>query len=90
MDNKKIEEAQKKLDWALRDINATIKYKVDNYRDATYKVLCYGKKEELIHGAVFIVPEEWIEDTHPEENQIRDELESLLKHLEKKQHEGAI
>ena len=88
--NEKIEEAQKKLDWAIMDINGTIKCKVDNYKNATYQVLCYGKKKELFGGVVIIVPEEWIEDTNPEGNHIRNELKSLLRHLEKKQHEGVI
>jgi hypothetical protein len=88
--NEKIEKAQKKLDWAIMDINGTIKCKVDNYKNATYQILCYGNGKDLTDGAVIVVPEEWIEDTHPEEKYIRKELKSLLRHLKRKQQEGVI
>jgi hypothetical protein len=55
---------------------------VINYKDEKYKVQFFTKENRLIRGVGSDIPEEWIEDTSPMKNDIRDELKSLLRGLE--------
>ena len=82
LDRKKIENAQKILDWAIENLDLSIKCIVINHRDEKYKVQFFTKKNRLIRVAGSDIPEEWIEDTNSIKNDIRDELKSLLIELE--------
>jgi hypothetical protein len=55
---------------------------VIGYKDGKYKVQFFTWESKLIRGVGFNIPEEWIEDTNPTKNDIRDELKSLLRDLE--------
>ena len=78
LDRKKIENAQKILDWAIENLNLSIKCMVINHRDEKYKVQFFTKKNRLIRVVGSDIPEGWIEDTNSIKNDIRDELKSLL------------
>ena len=82
MDGKRIKNAQKILDWTIESLNLSIKCMVINYKDEKYKVQFFTKKNTLVRGVGSDIPEEWIEDTSPMKNDIRDELKSLLRGLE--------
>ena len=82
MDGKRIEDAQKILDWAIENLNLSIKCMVISYRNENYKVQFFTWENKLIRGAGFNIPEEWIGDTNPVKNDIHDELKSLLIELE--------
>ena len=82
MDGKRIEDAQKILDWAIENLNLSIKCMVISYRNENYKVQFFTWESKLIRGAGFNIPEEWIGDTNPVKNDIHDELKSLLIELE--------
>jgi hypothetical protein len=82
LDRKKIENAQKILDWAIENLNLSIKCMVINYKDQKYKVQFFTWENKLIRGVGFSIPEEWIEDTNSIKNDIRDELKRLLVELE--------
>jgi hypothetical protein len=82
LDRKKIENAQKILDWAIENLNLSIKCMVLNYRDRQYKVQFFTWEKKVIRGVGFNIPEGWIEDTHSMKNDIHDELKRLLVELE--------
>ena len=82
MDRKRIEDAQKILDWAIENLNLSIKCMVMNHKDERCKVQFFTWENKLIRGVGFSIPEEWIGDTNPIKNDIRDELKSLLIELE--------
>jgi len=82
LDGKRIEDAQKILDWAIESLNLSIKCMVINYKDEKYKVQFFTKENKLIRGVGFGIPEEWVEDTNPMKNAIHDKLRSLLINLE--------
>jgi len=82
LDRKKIENAQKILDWAIESLNLSIKCMVINYKDEKYKVQFFTWENRVIRGVGFNIPEEWIGDTNPMKNDIHDELKSLLIDLE--------
>ena len=82
LNGKRIENAQKTLDWAIESLDFSIKCMVINHRHEKYKVQFFTKKNRLIRGVGSDIPEEWIEDTSPMKDDIRDELKSLLRDLE--------
>lgn len=84
LDGKKINDTQKKLDWAIENLDLSIKCMVINYKNEKYKVQFFTWENKLIRGEGFSIPEEWIEDTSPRNNDIHDELKSLLIKLEQK------
>lgn len=81
-----IEEAQAKLDWAIKSLDGKCNCKVDDYKDEKYLVRFFVKRNEFIKA--INIPEEWVEDTNPNENYIRGELRSLLNKLEKEAPKG--
>jgi len=82
LDRKRIEDAQKILNWAIENLNLSIKCMVINYRNENYKVQFITWENKLIRGVGLNIPEEWIEDTNPTKNDIHDKLKSLLIDLE--------
>ena len=82
MDRKRIEDAQKILNWAIENLNLSIKCMVINYRNENYKVQFFTWENKLIRGVGFGIPKEWIGDTNPMKNAIHNELKSLLIDLE--------
>jgi hypothetical protein len=82
LEGKRIDDAQKILDWAITNLNLSIKCMVINYRSENYKVQFFTWENKLIRGVGFNIPEEWIEDTNPTKNDIHDELKGLLIDLE--------
>ncbi len=82
MDRKRVEDAQRKLEWAIESLNLSIKCMVINYKDEKYKVQFFTRENKLIRAVGFNISEEWIRDTNPMKDDIRDELESLLIDLE--------
>ena len=88
LDRKKIKNAQKILDWAIENLNMSIKCMVINYKEQKCKVQIFTWENRLIRGVGFNIPEEWIEDTNSIKNDIRDELKSLLIELEQEGKKG--
>ncbi len=84
LDGKKINDAQKKLDWAIESLDLSIKCMVINYKEEKYRVQFFTWENKLIRGEGFSIPEKWVEDTKPRNNNIHDELKSLLIELEQK------
>jgi hypothetical protein len=82
LDGKRIEDAQKTLDWAIESLDLSIKCMAINYKDEKYKVQFFTSENKLIRGVGFSIPKEWIGDTNPMKNAIHDELRSLLINLE--------
>jgi len=82
LDRKRIEDAQKILNWAIENLNLSIKCMVINYRNENYKVQFFTWENKLIRGVGLNIPKEWIEDTNPTKNDIHDKLKSLLIDLE--------
>ena len=82
MDRKRIEDAQKILNWAIENLNLSIKCMVINNRNENYKVQIFTWENKLIRGVGLNIPKEWIEDTNPTKNDIHDKLKSLLIDLE--------
>jgi hypothetical protein len=84
LDAKRINDAQKKLDWAIESLDLSIKCMVINYKGEQYKVQFFTWGNRLIRGVGFSIPEKWIEDTNPRNSDIHDELKGLLIDLEQK------
>jgi hypothetical protein len=84
LDAKSINDAQKKLDWAIENLHLSIQCMVINYKDEKCKVQFFTWENKLIRGVGFSIPEEWIADTNPRNDHIHDELKSLLIELEQK------
>ncbi len=82
MDRKKVENAQRKLEWAIESLNLSIKCMVLSYKDEKYKVQFFTQENNLIRSVGFNISEEWINDTNPMKDDVRDELKSLLIDLE--------
>ncbi len=82
LDRKKMEDAQRKLEWAIESLNLGIKCMVINYKDEKYKVQFFTRENKLIRAIGFSISEEWIRDTIPMKDDIHDELKSLLVGLE--------
>jgi len=81
LDGNRIEVAQQILDWAIMDLDQSIKCKVDSYKDVKYQVRFFTKEDQLIEAVN--IHEEWIEDTNPRSNEIHDKLKSLLRNIVK-------
>jgi hypothetical protein len=82
LEGKWIDDAQKILNWAIANLNLSIKCMVINYKDEKYKVQFFTWDNKLIRGVGFNIPEEWIKDTNLIKNDIYDEPKSLLIKLE--------
>ena len=78
---KRMAEAQEILHWGIMHLNGSIKCKVMDYKNESYRVQFFTKENELIMPVQ--ITEEWIEDTNPRETFIHDGLRSLLPNLEK-------
>lgn len=70
-----IAEAQKIFDWATMNLDRSVKCIVDGYKDEKYRIRFLTKENELIRGVN--IPREWIKDTNPNKEEIRDELKIL-------------
>ena len=84
LDGKKINDAQKKLDWGIESLGLSIKCMVINYKDEKHRVQFFTWENKLIRGVGFSIPEKWVEDTNPRNDNIHDELKSFLIELEQK------
>ena len=82
LDRKKIEDAQRKLEWAIESLDLGIKCMVISYKDEKYKVQFFTREDKLIRAVGFNISGEWIKDTIPTKDEIQDELKSLLIDLE--------
>jgi len=82
LDRKKVEEAQRKLEWAIESLNLSIKCMVIGYKHEKYKVQFFTREDKLIRAVGFNISEEWIRDTIPMKNDIHNELKNLLVDLE--------
>ena len=84
MDNKekekRMDEAEEVLNWAITYLNGSIKCKVIDYKHQNYRVQFFTKENKLITPVQ--IPEEWIKQSDPGENFIHDKLKTLLKNLE--------
>jgi hypothetical protein len=78
--DEKIREAQEILDWAIIQLNGSIKCKVIDYKHENYRVQFFTKENKLIMPTQ--IPEEWVKESNPKENFIPDKLKTLLKNLE--------
>ena len=81
MDRKKVEEAQRKLEWAIESLNLSIKCMVIGYKHEKYKVQFFTREDKLIRAVGFNISEEWIRDTIPMKDDIHNELKNLLADL---------
>ena len=81
---KEIQKAQRILDETIEALKGNIKCQVFAYDEKGYKVRFFTKGGKSSKGVGFNIPEEWIEDTSPSDNNIRDELRRLLINLERK------
>ena len=82
MDRKKVEDAQRKLEWAIESLNLSIKCMVISYKEEKYKVQFFTRENRLIRAVGFNISGEWIRDTIPMKDDIHDELKTLLVDLE--------
>ena len=80
----KKQKAQRILDETIETLKGNIKCEVFAYDGKGYKVRFFTKGNKSSKGVRVNIPEEWIEDTSPSDNNIRDELKSLLTNLERK------
>jgi hypothetical protein len=78
--DEKIKEAQEILNWAITNLNGSIKCKVLDYKYGDYHVQFFNKESKLIMPTQ--IPEEWVRGSNPKENLIHDNLKMLLKNLE--------
>jgi len=78
--DEKMKEAQEILDWAILQVNGSIKCKVIDYKHNSYRVQVFTKDHKLIMPVQ--IAEEEIEESKPKENVIPDKLKALLKNLE--------
>lgn len=74
-------DAQEIIEGTIRHLRLGIRCEVKGYRNENYLTDFFTRENELIERVN--IPEEWVEDSDPAENVIRDELRSLLKKLEK-------
>jgi hypothetical protein len=81
---KEIQKAQRILDETIETLKGNIKCEVFGYDKKGYKVRFFKKAGKLTGGMRVNIPKEWIEDTSPVDNSIREELESFLRGLEQK------
>jgi len=81
---KQMQKAQRILDQTIETLKGNIECEVFAYDEKGYKVRFFKKRNKSSRGARVNIPEEWIEDTSPSDNNIRDELRSLLRNLEQR------
>ena len=81
---KEIRKAQRILNETIETLKGNTKCEVFGYGEKGYRVRFITKGDKSSKGVRVIIPEEWIEDTTPSDNNIRDELRSLLINLERK------
>ena len=81
---KEIQKGQRILDETIETLKENIKCEVFAYDRKGYKVQLFTKGSKLTRGMRVNIPKEWIEDTSPVDNNIRDELKSFLRELEQK------
>jgi len=81
---REIQKAQRILNETIEMLKGNIRCEVFGYGEKGYKVRFFTKGSKLTGGVRVNIPEEWIEDTSPSDNNIRDELRSLLRNLEQK------
>ena len=81
---KEVRKAQRILNETIETLKGDTKCEVFGYGKKGYRVRFITKGDKSNKGVRLIIPEEWIEDTSPSDNNIRDELRSLLINLEGK------
>ena len=81
---KEIQKAQRILDETIEVLNENIECEVLAYDKERYKARFFTKGRRQSKGVKVKIPEEWIEDTSPSDNNVRDELKNLLQSLEGK------
>ena len=81
---REIQKAQRILEQTIETLKGNIECEVFAYDEKGYKVRFFTKGNKSSRGVRVNVPEEWIEDTSPSDNNIRDELRGLLRNLEQK------
>ena len=81
---KEIQKGQRILDETIETLKENIKCEVFAYDRKGYKVRFFTRGSKLTGGVRVNIPKEWIEDTSPVDNNIRDELKSFLRELEQK------
>jgi len=77
--DEKVKEAQEILDWAIANLNLSIRCKVMDYKYENYKTQFLTKENKPIMPVQ--VPEEWIKGSNPKENLIHERLKALLENL---------
>ena len=70
---KEIQKAQRILDETIETLKGNIKCEVFAYDKKGYRVRFFTKGSKLTGGVSVNIPEEWIEDTSPVDNNIREE-----------------
>ena len=76
---KRIDDAQEILNWAIIHLSGTIVCKVIDYKNENYRVQFFTKENKLIMPVQ--IPEEWIKGSNPRENLIHEALKTLLKNI---------
>ena len=81
---KQMQKAQRILDQTIETLKGKFECEVFAYDGKGYKFRFFTRGNKSSRGVRVNIPEEWIEDTSPSDNNIRDELRSLLRNLEQK------
>ena len=81
---KEIWKAQRIINETIETLKGDTRCEVFGCGKKGYRVRFIMKGDKSSKGVRVIIPEEWIEDTTPSDNNIRDELRSLLINLEGK------
>jgi NADH:ubiquinone oxidoreductase subunit D len=81
---KEMQKAQRILDETIETLKGNIKCEVFGYDKKGYKVRFFKRAGTSTGGMKVNIPKEWIEDTSPIDNNIREELEGFLRELEQK------
>jgi hypothetical protein len=81
---KQMQKAQRILDQTIETLKGNTECEVFAYDEKGYKGRFFTKGNKSSRGVRVNIPEEWIEDTSPSDNNIRDELRSLLRNLEQR------
>ncbi len=79
-EGEKIKLAQEIMEWAVTQLNGSIRCKVIDYKHKNYRVQFFTKDNKLIMPVQ--ISEEEIEGTKPDENSIPDKLKLLIRNLE--------
>ena len=81
---KEIQKGQRILDETKETLKENIRCEVFGYDKKGYRDRFFTRGSKLTGGVRVNIPKEWIEDTSPVDNNIRDELKSFLRELEQK------